>query len=64
MTYPDLIHKIRATRKQIGLSQNEMAERLHMTKQQYTRMERQVTILSVTRLMEIVKILEIQILLK
>ena len=64
MTYPDLIHKIRATRKQIGLSQNEMAERLHMTKQQYTRMERQVTTLSVPRLMEIVKILEIEILLK
>jgi transcriptional regulator with XRE-family HTH domain len=64
MTYPDLIHKIRATRKQIGLSQNEMAERLHMTKQQYTRMERQITTLSVPRLMEIVKILEITIMIK
>jgi transcriptional regulator with XRE-family HTH domain len=64
MTYPDLIHKIRATRLLIGLSQNEMADRLHMTKQQYTRMERQITTLSVPRLMEIVKILEIQILLK
>ena len=64
MTYPDLIHKIRATRLLIGLSQNEMADRLHMTKQQYTRMERQVTTLSVPRLMEIVRILEIQILLK
>jgi transcriptional regulator with XRE-family HTH domain len=64
MTYPDLIHKIRATRLLLGLSQNEMADRLHMTEQQYTRMERQVTTLSVPRLMEIVKILEIQILLK
>ena len=64
MTYPELIHKIRATRLLIGLSQNEMADRLHMTKQQYTRMERQITTLSVPRLMEIVKILEIQILLK
>jgi transcriptional regulator with XRE-family HTH domain len=64
MTYPELIHKIRATRKQIGLSQNEMAERLHMTKQQYTRMERQITTLSVPRLMEIVKILEITITIK
>jgi transcriptional regulator with XRE-family HTH domain len=64
MTYPDLIHKIRATRKLIGLSQEQMAYRLHMTKQQYTRMERQVTTLSVPRLMEIVKILEITIELK
>jgi len=64
MTYPELIDKIRATRKLIGLSQNEMADRLHMTKQQYTRMERQVTTLSVPRLMEIVKILEIQITIK
>jgi transcriptional regulator with XRE-family HTH domain len=64
MTYPDLIHKIRATRLLIGLSQNEMAERLHMTKQQYTRMERQITTLSVPRLMEIVRILEITITLK
>jgi transcriptional regulator with XRE-family HTH domain len=64
MTYPDLIHKIRATRLLIGLSQNEMADRLHMTKQQYTRMERQITTLSVPRLMEIVRILEIQIILK
>ena len=64
MTYPDLIHKIRATRLLIGLSQEQMADRLHMTKQQYTRMERQVTTLSVPRLMEIVKILEITITLK
>jgi transcriptional regulator with XRE-family HTH domain len=64
MTYPDLIHKIRATRLLIGLSQNEMADRLHMTKQQYTRMERQITTLSVPRLMEIVKILEITITIK
>jgi transcriptional regulator with XRE-family HTH domain len=64
MTYPDLIKSIRATRKLLGLSQNEMADRLHMTKQQYTRMERQITTLSVPRLMEIVKILEIQIILK
>jgi transcriptional regulator with XRE-family HTH domain len=64
MTYPELIHKIRATRLLIGLSQNEMADRLHMTKQQYTRMERQVTTLSVPRLMEIVKILEITITIK
>ena len=64
MTYPELIHKIRATRKLIGLSQNEMADRLHMTKQQYTRMERQITTLSVPRLMEIVKILEITITIK
>jgi transcriptional regulator with XRE-family HTH domain len=64
MTYPDLIHKIRATRLLLGLSQEQMADRLHMTKQQYTRMERQITTLSVPRLMEIVKILEIQILLK
>jgi transcriptional regulator with XRE-family HTH domain len=64
MTYPDLIHKIRATRLLIGLSQNEMADRMHMTKQQYTRMERQITTLSVPRLMEIVKILEITITIK
>jgi transcriptional regulator with XRE-family HTH domain len=64
MTYPELIHKIRATRKLIGLSQNEMAERLHMTKQQYTRMERQITTLSVPRLIEIVRILEITITIK
>ena len=64
MTYPDLIHKIRATRLLLGLSQNEMAEKLNMTEQQYTRMERQVTTLSVPRLMEIVKILEITITLK
>jgi transcriptional regulator with XRE-family HTH domain len=64
MTYPDLIHKIRATRLLIGLSQDEMAEKLNMTEQQYTRMERQITTLTVPRLMEIVKILEIQILLK
>jgi transcriptional regulator with XRE-family HTH domain len=64
MTYPDLIHSIRTTRKLIGLSQEQMADRLHITKQQYTRMERQVTTLSVPRLMEIVKILEIQITLK
>jgi transcriptional regulator with XRE-family HTH domain len=64
MTYPELIHKIRATRLLIGLNQSQMAEKLNMTKQQYTRMERQVTTLSVPRLMEIVRILEIQILLK
>ena len=64
MTYPDLIHKIRATRLLIGLSQDEMAEKLNMTEQQYTRMERQVTTLSVPRLMEIVKILEITITIK
>jgi transcriptional regulator with XRE-family HTH domain len=64
MTYPELIHKIRATRLLIGLNQSQMAEKLNMTKQQYTRMERQITTLSVPRLMEIVKILEIQILLK
>jgi len=64
MTYPELIHKIRATRKLIGLSQEQMADRLHMTKQQYTRMERQVTTLSVPRLMEIVRILEITITIK
>jgi transcriptional regulator with XRE-family HTH domain len=64
MTYPDLIHKIRATRLLLGLSQEQMAEKLNMTKQQFTRMERQITTLSVPRLMEIVKILEIQILLK
>jgi len=64
MTYPELIHKIRTTRKLIGLSQNEMADKLHMTKQQYTRMERQITTLSVPRLMEIVKILEITITIK
>jgi transcriptional regulator with XRE-family HTH domain len=64
MTYPDLIHSIRATRLLIGLSQEQMADRLHMTKQQYTRMERQVTTLSVPRLMEIVKILEITITIK
>jgi transcriptional regulator with XRE-family HTH domain len=64
MTYPDLIHKIRATRLLLGLSQEQMADRLHMTKQQYTRMERQITTLSVPRLMEIVRILEIQIILK
>jgi transcriptional regulator with XRE-family HTH domain len=64
MTYPELIKSIRATRLLIGLSQSQMAEKLNMTKQQYTRMERQITTLSVPRLMEIVKILEIQILLK
>jgi transcriptional regulator with XRE-family HTH domain len=64
MTYPELIHKIRAERKRRKLTQSEMAERLNMTEQQYTRMERQVTTLSVPRLMEIVKILEIEILLK
>jgi transcriptional regulator with XRE-family HTH domain len=64
MTYPELIHKIRATRLLLGLSQEQMADRLHMTKQQYTRMERQVTTLSVPRLMEIVRILEITITIK
>jgi len=64
MTYPDLIHSIRATRLLLGLSQSQMAEKLNMTEQQYSRMERQVNTLSVPRLMEIVRILEIQILLK
>jgi transcriptional regulator with XRE-family HTH domain len=64
MTYPDLIQKIRAERKRRKLTQAEMAERLNMTEQQYTRMERQVTILTVPRLMEIVKILEITITIK
>jgi transcriptional regulator with XRE-family HTH domain len=64
MTYPDLIHKIRATRLLLGLNQSQMAEKLNMTEQQYTRMERQVTTLSVPRLMEIVRILEITITLK
>ena len=61
MTYPDLIHKIRATRKLLKLTQAEMAERLNMTEQQYAKTERQVTTLSVPRLMEIVRILEITI---
>jgi len=64
MTYPDLIHKIRATRLLLGLNQSQMAEKLNMTEQQYTRMERQITTLSVPRLMEIVRILEIQIIFK
>jgi transcriptional regulator with XRE-family HTH domain len=64
MTYPDLIHKIRATRLLLGLNQSQMAEKLNMTEQQYSRMERQVNTLSVPRLMEIVKILEITITLK
>jgi transcriptional regulator with XRE-family HTH domain len=64
MTYPDLIHSIRATRLLLGLSQNEMAEKLNMTEQQYSRMERQVNTLSVPRLIEIVRILEITITLK
>jgi transcriptional regulator with XRE-family HTH domain len=64
MTYPDLIHKIRATRLLLRLNQSQMAEKLNMTKQQYTRMERQITTLSVPRLMEIVRILEITITLK
>jgi len=64
MTYPDLIHKIRATRLLLGLSQNEMAEKLHMTPQQYFRIERMRVTLSVPRLIEIVKILEITITLK
>jgi transcriptional regulator with XRE-family HTH domain len=64
MTYPDLIHKIRATRLLLGLNQSEMAEKLNMTEQQYSRMERQVNTLSVPRLMEIVRILKITITLK
>jgi transcriptional regulator with XRE-family HTH domain len=64
MTYPDLIHSIRATRLLLGLNQSEMAEKLNMTEQQYSRMERQVNTLSVPRLMEIVRILKITITLK
>jgi transcriptional regulator with XRE-family HTH domain len=64
MTYPELIHSIRATRLLLGLTQAQMAEKLHMTPQQYFRIERIRVTLSVPRLIEIVRILEIQIILK
>jgi transcriptional regulator with XRE-family HTH domain len=64
MTYPDLIHKIRATRLLLGLTQAQMAEKLNMTPQQYFRIERMRVTLSVPRLIEIVRILEIQITIK
>jgi transcriptional regulator with XRE-family HTH domain len=64
MTYPELIHSIRATRLLMGLTQSEMAERLNMTPQQYFRIERMRVTLSVPRLIEIVRILEITITIK
>jgi transcriptional regulator with XRE-family HTH domain len=64
MTYPELIKSIRATRLLLGLTQAQMAERLNMTKEQYFRIERMTVTLSVPRLIEIVRILEITIILK
>jgi len=64
MTYPELIKSIRATRLLLGLTQAQMADKLNMTKEQYFRIERMRVTLSVPRLIEIVRILEITITLK
>jgi transcriptional regulator with XRE-family HTH domain len=60
-TPSELLRIIRKARKHHGFTQSEMASKLHMNKLAYERLERGVTKLDVERLIQIIKILEIEI---
>jgi len=60
-TVSDILRTIRSTRKKRGYTRAEMAERMCIRTLAYERLERGVTKLDVQRLIEIIRILEIEI---
>lgn len=62
MTTTEIVNRVRAQRDKKGFSQEYMANKLQMAQSNYAKLERGETKLSVERLLEIAKTLEIDVL--
>ena len=60
-TIPDILRTIRSARKKRGYTQAEMADKMNMRKLAYQRLESGATKLDLSRLIQIIGILEIEI---